>query len=597
MEKNTLIAIGLSVAVLMGFYFVQQKFFPPQPRQQQVVQAPPAPPPAQAAAVPQHNQVPQPAAEPGADRDSAEDMGPVEEQRIVIETELLRVILSNAGGDVVSWKLKGHKDKDSLVEMVLPGETESHAFTIALGGLNAQPLSDLFYVEQESEYSVKFYRDFSIANNESARFRLTKKYEFRPQDYMFELTVSLDGGHSVPGFNFGGSAYTLSFGPQIGPRFEKLDKRYEYRQYITFAGGKRKMEKPGDYTIISTSPKWAAISGKYFASIAIPLLPSYELNFSEKPEPGILSASRLNIIRPAITSARADDMYRFYVGPKNQDMLHAYNTGKNGFDLFDMQLVEVANTRGILSPLESALKWLLLAFYNWIPNYGVAIILLTLTVKIFFFPLTKKSSEATLRMQALAPKIKELQDKYKDNKQKLNTEMSEFYKKEGYNPLAGCLPMLLQIPIFFAMYNLFNNHFDLRGAMFISGWIPDLSLPEHIWVFPGSFRLPLLGWSALRLLPFIYVGSQLLYGKVTQTPDQQSNAQTKMMLYVMPIMFFFILYDVPSGLLIYWIFSNLLTLVQQVGIVKYLLPRQQARAEAQAAAKPAAAASPKKKKK
>jgi YidC/Oxa1 family membrane protein insertase len=132
--------------------------------------------------------------------------------------------------------------------------------------------------------------------------------------------------------------------------------------------------------------------------------------------------------------------------------------------------------------------------------------------------------------------------------------------------------MLLQLPIFFAMYNLFNSHFDLRGAMFIPRWIPDLSLPESIWVFPGGFRLPFLGWTALRLLPFIYVGSQLLYGKVTQTPDQQGNPQMKMMLYVMPLVFFFILYDVPSGLLIYWIFSNLLTLVQQVVMNKYVTP-------------------------
>ncbi len=179
-------------------------------------------------------------------------------------------------------------------------------------------------------------------------------------------------------------------------------------------------------------------------------------------------------------------------------------------------------------------------------------------------------------MQTLSPKIKELQTKYKDNPQKMNAEMAELYKKEGYNPLSGCLPMLLQIPIFFAMYNLFNSHFDLRGAMFIPGWIPDLSLPEAIWNFPGDFRLPLLGWTAIRALPFIYVGSQLLYGKFTQTPDQQGNTQMKMMLYIMPIIFFFVLYDVPSGLLIYWIFSNILTLVQQVIINKYMAPKRAA---------------------
>jgi YidC/Oxa1 family membrane protein insertase len=187
-------------------------------------------------------------------------------------------------------------------------------------------------------------------------------------------------------------------------------------------------------------------------------------------------------------------------------------------------------------------------------------------------------------MQSVAPKIKELQEIYKDHRQKLNIAMAELYTKEGYNPLSGCLPMRLQIPIFFAMYNLFNNHFDLRGAEFIPGWIPDLSLPESILNFPAGFQLPILGWTALRLLPFIYLGSQLLYGKVTQTPDQKANSQMKMMLYVMPIVFFFILYNVPSGLLIYWIFSNLLTMVQQLAINKYLAPRRAAQAAAEAAA-------------
>ena len=616
MEKNTLFAVVLSIVVLVGFYVVQGIFFPPKPAAPvQTAQnvpvvndAPPLEPapPEQGAArsVTPKVEPGQHLAAGGASGESI-DPGPQTEQRIGIETELLQVTLSSAGGDIVSWKLKEHKEhseKDDFVEMILSGAGEAHAFTVAFGGLNAQPVSSFFYVNRLSDYSVEFYRDFTLPPGQAvapngdaaapARFRLTKRYDFKPRDYMFELTVTMDGGYSVPGFNFGGSAYTLSFGPQIGPRFEKLDNRYDYRQYITYANGKRKMEKAND-ALIGSRPSWAAINGKYFSLIAVPLLAQYDISFSDRPEAGIPSASRLSIIRPALNTPRAEDMYRFYLGPKNQDVLAAYNTGNNSFGLKDMQLIEVANTRGFLSPLEKALKWLLLVFYKLIPNYGVAIILLTLLVKIIFFPLTKKGSEATLRMQALAPKIKELQGKYKDNPQKMNAEMAEFYKKEGYNPLSGCLPMLLQIPIFFAMYNLFNNHFDLRGASFIPGWIPDLSLPESIWTFPGGLRLPLLGWTAIRLLPFLYVGSQLLYGKVTQTPDQQNNAQMKMMLYVMPIVFFFILYDVPSGLLIYWIFSNVLTMVQQVAINKYLAPR---RAAAQAAIFASPKIAPKKKK-
>jgi YidC/Oxa1 family membrane protein insertase len=611
MEKNTLLAIVLSVVVISAFYLIQGLISPPPPAvpagQPPVTEAPGIPP---AGAGPAETALLSPAPAPRAGAEDAAELpepGPQTEQRVTIDIPgkngepLVTAVLTNAGGDLVSWKLREHRDKDDFVEMVLSGNEEAHAFTVAFGNLNAQPVTSFFYVNRISEYSVEFYRDFTApgagAQADPGRFRLTKRYDFKPREYMFELTVTLDGGYSVPGFNFSGAAYTLAFGPQIGPQFEKLDGRYESRTYLTYVNGKRRTEKVNDSKpeLISSRPAWAAIAGKYFTFIAIPYLAQYDLNFSAKNEPGLSAASRLNIIRPPLNTARATDTYRFYLGPKTQDILALYNNGNNGYGLKDMQLIEAANSKGFLSPLEKALKWFLLLFYKLIPNYGVAIILLTLLVKVVFFPLTKKGSEATLRMQSMAPKIKELQTKHKDNPQKMNAEMAELYKKEGYNPLSGCLPMLLQVPIFFAMYNLFNNHFDLRGAMFIPGWIPDLSLPEAVYTFSG-FRIPLLGWSAIRLLPFIYVGSQLLYGKVTQTPDQQGNAQMKMMLYVMPIVFFFVLYDVPSGLLIYWIFSNVLTMVQQVAINKYLAPKRAAQAAAQAA-QAAPVIAPKRKKK
>jgi YidC/Oxa1 family membrane protein insertase len=510
-------------------------------------------------------------------------------------------VFSNAGGDLVSWKLKKHLDNDMPLEMLISGNQEAHGFTVAFGNMDAKPVSALFNVERPGgdPYSVAFYQDFVLPGG--GQFRLNKRYTLKPNEYMFELAVTLDGGRSVQGFSFPGNAggteasYTLGFGPQIGPGFAKLDQRYEFRDYFTFTNGKRKQEKVSEAVpavLNNSRASWFAIAGKYFTLIAIPLLPQYDLAFSARQEPGVPSASRLFISRQAQNSSRVEDVYRFYLGPKAQDDLQVYNTGVNGFMVRDMQLVEVANSRGfmsgILSPLEKLLKIPLVFFNNLIHNYGIAIILLTILVKVIFFPLTKKSSESTLRMQSMAPRIKEIQEKYKDNPQKMNMAMAEFYKKEGYNPLAGCLPMLLQLPIFFAMYNLFNNHFDLRGAMFIPGWIPDLSLPEVIYHFE-SFRIPILGWTDIRLLPFIYVGSQLLYGKVTQTPDQQGNTQMKLMLYVMPIVFFFILYDVPSGLLVYWIMSNVLTMVQQVGLNKYMA---QKKADLAAAAATTAAAIP-----
>ncbi|MDR3138245.1 MAG: membrane protein insertase YidC [Treponema sp.] len=606
MEKRTLLAVVLSIAVISVFYIIQGIFFPPpaavapEREQSQVTESSAGPEASSSAETPALSPVLSAEAE-GGDQGKA---AAVAEERITIDTALITVVLSNAGGDILSYKLKEHDDQGEPVEMVFAGGPEaagSRAFTIAFGDANTRPVSSYFSVRRISEYSLEFYRDFVLSSGanagEEGRFRLTKRYEFKPAEYMFEMTVSLDGRNSVSSFDFNGAAYTLGFGPQIGPSFEKLDQRYEYRNYYTYVNGKLRTEKVGNSgpLIIGSRPAWAAIAGKYFTLIGVPYISQYDVAFSTKTEPGISSASRLYFIRPALNGSRTEDIYRFYLGPKNQESLGIYNTGKNDYGLQDMEFLKVAST-GFWAPLEIVLKWFLMIFYRIIPNYGIAIILLTLLVKVLLFPLTKKSSESTLRMQALSPRIKEIQEKYKENPQKMNAEMAEFYKKEGYNPLSGCLPMLLQIPIFFAMYSLFNNHFDLRGAMFIPGWIPDLSLPESVWNF-APVRLPILGWSDIRILPFVYVGSQLLYGKVTQTPDQQGNSQMKIMLYAMPIVFFFILYDVPSGLLVYWIMSNVLTMAQQLIINKYLAPKRAAIASSNHGPVIAPRTMPKKKKK
>ena len=581
MEKNTLLAIVLSMVVIFGFYaFMGAREQPPPP--------PPAPgfqdmPPGE---IPfQHPpvleqptpQLPGIAAVDPLYADEADFIEPAYQQYVTIETEAIRVVLTNAGGNIVSWQLLNHFDRGPAneripVEMIFAGTNQARAFTVAFGGADSQPVTSLFHVNRISNHSVEFYRYFTLPAG--GRFRMTKRYDFVPREYMFELTITLDGGHTLSGFNFGGHAYTLSFGPQIGPKFDRLDGRREFRQYVIFDGNRRRVARLND--IIDTQPRWAAISGRYFSLFAIPYFANYTIVFSDRPEPGLPAASRLHIMRPAVTASRVSDMFRFYLGPRNLASLAIYNAAyRNDFGISNYQLTEEAATRGVLAPLERVLSWLLTFSYTrLVANYGVAIIFLTIFVKIVFFPLTRKSSEATIRMQALAPKIKELQEKHKGNPQKLNAEMGAFYKKEGYNPISGCLPMLLQLPIFIAMFNLFNTHFELRNAVFIPGWIEDLSMPESIWDFPEGVSVPLLGWTALRLLPFIYVGSQLLYGKVTQHPGQQINKHMKMMLYLMPIVFFFVLYEMPSGLLVYWIFQNLLTMVQQVLINKYLIRKK-----------------------
>jgi len=611
MEKNTVLAVIFSTLVILGWIFLQPVLNPRPVQGPDSGAAGPASP-----VVPVTGETPvtaeggetqgQPgissaAGETAVETDQAEEeTAPIiiaePEQRIVIETELIRAVLTNVGGDIVSYRLKQHNDKGEPVEMIFHADengviTESHAFTVAFGGLDAKPVQTTFRVSRPSPLIVEFSQEFSVAGNPGI-FTLVKRYEFKNGEYMFQLAVSVNSPSGVS-LDFNNAAYTISLGPQIGPRFQKLSNYYEYRQYYTLVNGKRNNVKVN--TINDSRFTWAAVAGKYFTAIVIPDNTLYNLSFSDKAEPGIPIVSRMSLIRPSISNSVINDVYHFYLGPKNQENLGRYDTGDNGFKQRDLDFTKAASSSGFLTPLENLLKWLLSIFYKLVHNYGIAIILLTLLVKIVLFPLTKKSSEASFKMQALAPKIKEIQTKYKDNPAKMNAEMGAMYKKEGHNPVAGCLPMLIQLPLLFAMYNLFNNHFDLRGAMFIPGWIPDLSLPESVYDF--SSPLPFLKWENLRLLPFIYVGSQLLYGLSTRTPEQQGNPTMKMMMYAMPLVFFFVLYNVPSGLLVFWIMSNLFTLVQQIILNKYLAQKKAAAAIIAENEPPPVIAPPRRKKK
>ena len=171
--------------------------------------------------------------------------------------------------------------------------------------------------------------------------------------------------------------------------------------------------------------------------------------------------------------------------------------------------------------------------------------------------------------------MKALQDKYKNDQQKLQQETSKLYQQAGYNPASGCLPMLFQFLILFAMYNLFNNYFEFRGAMFIPGWIPDLSTGDSVFTWEKNIVfLSSMTGNHLRLLPVIYVATQLLSGKITQygqaAAPGQSQATMKFMMYGMPLMFFFIFYNAPSGLLLYWLTSNILQIFQQLIINKMM---------------------------
>ena len=255
------------------------------------------------------------------------------------------------------------------------------------------------------------------------------------------------------------------------------------------------------------------------------------------------------------------------MGPRNEKDLRIYNVAdKNPWKLEGVRFDDSMQTSGVLSWLEIILKFLLELINKAVKNWGISIIILTALLKFAMFPITAKTAKSTVKMQEMQPKMQALQEKYRDNPQKLNEQTAKLYKEIGYNPLSGCLPMVFQFVILFAMYNLFNNYFEFRGASFIPGWISDLSAGDNVKTL--GFNIPLLG-NHIRLLPVIYVISQLLFGKITNnggTTASQSAGQMKMMMYGMPILFFFLFYNAPSGLLLYWTISNLIQLGQQLYI-------------------------------
>lgn len=228
----------------------------------------------------------------------------------------------------------------------------------------------------------------------------------------------------------------------------------------------------------------------------------------------------------------------FFVGPKKQSLL---------WDLGMRDVMEFGMWRWLCYPL----VWVLNLFDSWIPNYGVAIILLTILVRILFWPLTHKSTVGMKKMQELQPKMKEIQQKFKDNPQRLQQETWALYREAKVNPMSSCLPMLIQIPVFIALFNVLRSAVELRYAPFL--WIADLSEPEGLL----AAYLPFGGLNVLPILMALTTGLQSAF-----TPSTGDKSQQRMMMVFMPVMMLVMFYSFPSALSLYWFLSNLISIGQ-----------------------------------
>ena len=498
-------------------------------------------------------------------------------------------------------------DKNNDVNLILTEDGDNNAFMLYWGKDKSSPIDDVFdYSVETKEIQGKNENITQVAFSRSYReettgteFVVEKKFAVPENDeYMIQMAVSLytKDGSPIP-INIDSQMYTVSVGSQVGPEFQSLNGNYDYRRvYYRLADkNSRKTVNSGNFTS-SDSMGWAGVVGKYFAFLLIPetqnvvtLTEAVQTTGETIPQKNIIYMSRA-----ASGESKTTDVYSFYCGPQLSSTLGIYDNAKdNVFGLSNHHLKKALDVSW-LSWLEKILKVLLEVFYFLIPNYGVAIILLTILTKALLIPLSKKGTESTAKMSALQPKLQELQTKYKDDPEALNNAMAKLYKEEGINPMGSCWPMLIQFPIFIGLYGLLNKDFSLRGAMFIPGWITDLSIPETIFTLP--FNIPFLG-AQIHLLPILYTASMIFSMKITQSATSGQAAGSKgmtwFMTYGMSIMFFFILYNAPSGLLVYWTMSNLLAILQQVytnkktvaGFKKEIEEKDAAKAQKKAAAK------------
>lgn len=575
MDKNTVWAIVLSTIVIIAAYFVTPLFFgnkdavAEETASEIVIEKENVPAKAEVSnSIFSESEI---AVLEGSDEEV------LSEEKITFNTNHAEIVFTTKGGDILSYKLKNHIDMDTQEGVQISDNVNelNRTCALALGGADNKIIDEVFAYEMVNENTILFKKNFSVTDKNGNRksFMLGKKYTFNPDDFMFKLDILIHSNDGS-GLDFNGAAYTLRTSPQIGPHYDPKQNKYENRQFVAYNGKKAKklVLSNGQFKRYDKEVLWGGIAGKYFIELVVPGTTAIwnSAYYSSKVEVNDYANAQALFERTAFTGSDIQDTYYMYFGPRNEKDLKKYNVADNNpWRLSGNRLTESLQSSGMLSWLETILKWCLEMLHKIIPNWGVCIIVVTIVLKVVLFPLSIKQSKSTMKMQALQPKLQAIQKKYADDQQKMQTETQKIYQEAGYNPASGCLPMIFQFVVLIAMYNLFNNYFEFRGSMFIPKWIPDLTVGDSVYKF--KFNLPLLG-NQLRLLPIIYVATQIISTKITQvgTPQGQNNMNMKMMTYGMPILFFFLFYNAPSGLLLYWLTSNIWQVGQQLVINKMM---------------------------
>ena len=473
---------------------------------------------------------------------------------ITVDNSIYTVKISEKGAGIISFVLKEYFENikpDAKRKELL---TQQHNLNSLALFFENKSLKDLdkakFHAVTDNDKIKIDNRNYQLSfiKNTAEGIQIKKTFTFQPDSYLIDLDVIIQNN----------SNNTLS--DQLGLRLSNIREVSKNSSSYAFEGpsalidGKLKqvkIKKDNPPDILKGKIQWIALEDRYFmtsliakemqkSSMRIKITPDKLLNEYIGPKIAVESGTSKHF------------KYAIFFGPKKQDLLKKLN----------YNLSQVIHF-GFFDFLAKPFLWFLNFIYSIIPNYGVSIIILTILTKILLWPLGNKSYKSMNQMKRLQPLMQEIREKYKNDKTKMNQEMMGLYRTYKINPLGGCLPMIVQIPVFFALYRMLYQAIELRHAPFI-WWINDLSAPDRLFHF--NFSIPMMQPPyGIPVLTIIMGASMLLQQKMSPPPGDP--AQAKMMM-IMPIVFTVIFINFSSGLVLYWLISNLLSIGQQYYIQK-----------------------------
>ena len=489
------------------------------------------------------------------------------EQLIPVENEVMKVTFTSKGGQVKKVELKKFNAQDSTPVKLAATDYDKFSYRIQTGDNKSANTSDLYFqpIAATTNADGSTIVAFTLKSADSVTpISVTHFYTIRKDDYMIDLSVDmkngadrlLDKGHMPLNWQ-----YTVAQ-QESDVSLESQNTQVGYVEDGSFdyhtIGKRSDVEFDKDV-------KWAGIRQRFFFGAILaknPAFTSGKIEWTEPKKPGVIAQSTSNMILqlPVASNARAD--FGLYYGPSDYQVLKKY----------DQKFEKLVNLgQGIYQFVRPLNKYVVMPIFNFmygfVKNYGLAIALLTLIIRLIISPLTYSSYLSGAKMKALRPEIAKLKEKYGEDQQQMSMEQMKLFREAGVNPLGGCIPALLQIPIFFALFSFFNAEIGLRGANFL--WANDLSAFDDVIKF--GVDIPLLG-SHLSLFTITAVITSFLISwySMSMTPDQ-SNPVMKWLPYIFPIFLLFIFNRMPSALTWYYTVSNIVTLALQFVIQNYII--------------------------